>query len=225
MILLQSCAFSHLPRTGGTYVHAMVEDKILGFCDHAFHNSLTLDLRLRGIPVYGFVRDPLTWYESWYSLFINGSEVYPAANQDPTILAIGTDKTVDEVVQALCTPSSALKKAAYKMGMLSYGGRLSKNMLELLRLWQENDLSFYANMCQAYFSTCTEVGRFEDIKAELTRMLSACGQLTAEQERKIALSTPINYAARTASTVLSEETIAIIERAEAPLRKKYGYTA
>lgn len=223
MVLLESCAFTHLPRTGGTFLHAMVEDKILQFNDHEFHSSLTLELRMHGMPLYGFVRDPVTWYESWYSLFLNGSEVYPAANQDPTILSIGTDKTIDEIVYNLCNPTAELKHNAYKMAIVSYGGRLSFNMLELLRRWQDNDLSFYENMCEAYLTDCTEVGRFEALPSDLVRMLRSCGQLTDAEEQRILAARPINFAERTGRTKLSPDTITMIKEVEAPMRLKYGY--
>lgn len=224
MILLKTCAFTHLPRTGGTFVRTMLEPEVVGFSDHGFHKSLALDLKLRGVPVYGFMRDPVTWYESWYSLCVNGSEVFPAATQDPTILAIGTDKTVDEIVTALCKPTKALKKAAFKMAVLSHGGRLSVEMVELIRRWQDNDVSFYENMCTAFFSQGTRVGKFENLPKELINMLDEAGELTPEMAHRIENTSRINHASRDSTCTLDPATVNIIQTADYTLRTKYGYT-
>lgn len=223
MVLLEQCAFAHVPRTGGTFLRTMLEPKMVGYYDHGVHSSLTLDLRMRGVPVFGFVRDPVTWYESWYALCVNGSDVFPAATQDPTILAIGTDKTIDEVVHALCNPTQKLKEEAMKMAIWAYGGRLSYVMLDLLQRWLHSDVSFYENICNAYIHECTHVGKFEAMPETLVQMLKSVGACTDSDEQRILTNSPINHATRKPENAVSAETAAFIRKMDARLCTAYGY--
>jgi len=201
-----------MPRTAGTFLRTVLEDKVIGFSDHGFSINMINELRLKNKPIFGFNRDPVDWYQSWYSLIKNGSEVFPTNSQDPTLMSLGTDKNIDEVIQSLVLPTEELKRKAFQVAILARGGRLEIVMLKILKRWLESDgLSFYQNMQNCYLSNCNEVGKYENLRDDIFKMLSQSNSMDAVLEAKIYNTPVINHAKRES---VSKDTVTLIKKVE-----------
>lgn len=70
MIVSKYFVFIHYPRTGGSFLRRVLADTApdeWGILDIGGHVPLTtMPEEYRGLPVFGFVRNPFDWYVSWY---------------------------------------------------------------------------------------------------------------------------------------------------------------
>jgi len=225
MICLKNSAFVHLPRTGGTFVRTMVEDHVTAFSDHSVDLAMRKEARYSGKVIFGFIRHPSTWYESWLSIAFNGTELVHPAKLDPTLISLGHNKSVDYIIEKLCNPTQLIKDNAYKVALEGQGGRLQNVMLKLLKRWRETDnVTFYENMCDCFLSECDYVGKYENLKEELIFMLDSTKELTDQIEQKIINADRLNYGIRNSNSELLINTIDMINHYESRLIHKY-YTA
>lgn len=222
MFFLDNSAFVHVPRTGGTFVRTMVEDHIIAFSDHSFDEAKKKEARYSGKTIFGFIRHPSTWYESWLSIALNGTELVHPAKLDPTIISLGYDKPVEYIIEQLCNPTQIVKDNAYRMALEGQGGRLQIVMLKILKKWRETDnVTFYENMCNCYLTGCDYVGKYENIKDELIYMISSTNQLSDQINQKIINTDRLNYSPRSKETKFNVKTIDMINYYESRLIDKY----
>lgn len=222
MFHLKNSAFVHLPRSGGTFVRTVVEDQITAFSDHSFDLALIKEAKYTGKKVFGFVRHPISWYESWLSIAQNGTEIVHPAKLDPTLISLGTNTRLEDIIDQLCNPSQKVKDNAFKTALEGQGGRLKIIMLKILNRWRKTEnVSFYENICNCYLDHCDYVGKYENIKQELIFMLSSSNDLTEQTKEKIINSGKINFSERTENTILSDAAREIIIYFDRKIIDKY----
>lgn len=178
MIATERCVFLHLHKSGGTFVNECLLRFVPGARQLGYHLPRSMiPQELRALPMLGLVRNPWSYYVSWYvyqstrrqknALFRilsdNGQLAF-----EPTIrnmLNLGTSgERLDELIAAL------------PPRYMGTGLNLPGFALEPIR---DSGLGFYTFLYRYMYGGAGEsvyVGRMESLRTELAAMLVAVGQ-------------------------------------------------
>lgn len=105
MILTERFAFIHVPKTGGQFVASVLRKcKSLRHCRiprtaHTPISSIPTDM-----PAFAFVREPASWYVSWYDHCMRLPEVDPVFD----VLSRGRTLTPDKTISSAAAPTTAM---------------------------------------------------------------------------------------------------------------------
>jgi hypothetical protein len=186
MLVASDLVFVHGPRTGGSFIRAVLRDHLEldprapRFATHASYDELPVEFRDR--PGLCVVRNPWDWYVSWYHHVINrGPRLASLDPGDPkwanwqTVFR-GGRSSFKEAVTALCE------------------GRLEHPFAETIR---RRDADLYTEYVRTLAGRAIkrgrlEAGRFEELIPFLVDFLRRRGELTESIRAVIEQSPPTN---------------------------------
>jgi hypothetical protein len=188
MVVASKLVFVHVPRTGGSFISAVLRDhlgldaKAPRFPTHASYEELPVEFRDR--PGFCVVRNPWDWYVSWYH---HGMKRGPRlARLDPA------------------HPKGALWQTAFSGGRCTFKetvtraceGRLEHAFAKSAR---RRDTDLYSEhvrilVARAIKRGQLEVGRFEDLVPFFLGFLDRRGLLTESLRNAVEQSPPTNAA-------------------------------
>jgi hypothetical protein len=178
MIVTPRFVFLHLHKSGGTFVNAGLMRHVPGAQQIGYHLPRSaLPPQFAALPVLGLVRNPWSYYVSWYSFqrsrprpnalfqIVSDGGRLDFAGTLRNLLSLGQDDAMlERVIAALPTAYS------------NQGLNLPGFALEPIR---GSGLGFYSYLYRYMYGPDVEavrLGRMEQLRAELPRMLEAAGQ-------------------------------------------------
>lgn len=186
MLLLPNLCIKHIPKCGGTWVRHCLQDSNITF----IHRENSLDPTT--LPVYGFIRNPWSWYVSWYNFCHYGSNIMTGEVFDLFKIAENGRITFDTFIRNLCTTNMT-----YRYKLIKASNYFGKNSMEVVHLqlvsrWLNTDKSFLEFLYDEYLSNAVFVGRLESIKPDLINILNNNNLITKSLEEKIYSMPTIN---------------------------------
>lgn len=178
MIVTPRFVFLHLHKSGGTFVNAGLMRHIPGAQQIGYHlPKSSLPPQLAPLPVLGLVRNPWSYYVSWYSFqrsrprpnalfqIVSDGGRLEFAGTLTNLLSLGQDESLlDRVIAAL--------PPAYS----NQGLNLPGFALAPIR---GSGLGFYSYLYQYMYGPDVDevrLGRMEQLRVELPRLLEAVSQ-------------------------------------------------
>lgn len=195
--------YLHIPKTAGMWTRNVLE-------------PITLDYEEHGIPpvgfthpnVYAFVRNPWSWYHSMYTFLSRGSEVFDKTQLKfvPVLDLLEQPKSFTQFLSSLCTPNKLFKQRILQYYRLLFRDELQqKNNLvnldkqleedpegRILIEWLDRDTSYYEQVASNYLRFATFVGKYENLREDLTTMLEMSGDMTPAIRERIVNAEPFN---------------------------------
>jgi len=194
MIVTDQFVFIHLHKSGGTFVLSFLQQfestaKMIGY--HLPYRELPEEFRR--LPVLGSVRNPWSYYVSWYS--------FQAAmeNPNPLFRIVSDDRKLD--FNATVTNLVNLSESPERLDALQQtlpdhfrprGINLTRACIEPLR---GDDIGFYSFMFERMYTGAKEprIVGMETLREDLLDALPACGrELSGEELQFIEQQPPTN---------------------------------
>lgn len=192
MIVTPRCVFLHLHKSGGTFVNAGLMRHVPGAQQIGYHlPRSSLPLQFASLPMLGLVRNPWSYYVSWYSfqrsrprpnalfqIMSDGGRLdFNATARN--LLSLGRDAALlDRVIASLPTAYS------------NQGLNLPGFALEPIR---DSGMGFYSFLYRHLYGPdldAVRVGRMEQLRVELPRMLEEVGQAIGASLREYIEAAP-----------------------------------
>ncbi len=227
MIVTDRFVFLHLHKSGGTFVNECLLRFLPDARQIGYHlpRSMT-PAKAASLPVLGFVRNPWSYYVSWYS--------FQSARPNPNFLfrMLSDDGVLDfdaTVRNMLNLGSGSLR---LDMVMQSLPQKYSNQGLNLpafaLEPIRNTRLGFYTYLYRYLYSggaKPTIVGRLEDLRDDLVPMLESVGQFVGDEMRSyIEKESPSNTSEHSAYTeYYSEELRDLVAKRDAEVITRHGY--
>lgn len=194
MIATPRFVFLHLHKSGGTFVNECLLRYVPGARQLGYHlpHSL-LPPDLAGLPVLGFVRNPWSYYVSWYAFQSERPQpnaLFRVLSEDGSAGFSGTIANMLDLGKddALLEAVSAALPANYTNRGLNLPGFA-------LAPIRGSRLGFYAYLFQYIFAGAPrlEVGRMESLRTDLLGLLERVGEpVNEELHRHVATAAPVN---------------------------------
>lgn len=194
MIVTDQFVFIHLHKSGGTFVLSFLQQfessaQMIGY--HLPYSELPKEYHR--LPVLGSVRNPWSYYVSWYS--------FQAAmeNPNPLFRIVSDDRQLD--FNATITNLVNLSESAARLDALQQtlpdhfrprGLNLTRACIEPLR---NEDIGFYSFMYERMYTGAKEprIVAMESLREDLLDALPACGrELSREEQQFIEQQPPTN---------------------------------
>ena len=209
-----------MPKTGGTWVGSMLGDKAINRGHKLLNGS-------EDVTAFGFIREPISWYLSWYNFVKNGSGVYRTPGSTPMAsFIVDSIATPDKVIMEMCNPSARFKMRVMRR-IRSLESDLSSSaagssQYPILCRWLNGDKSYYSNLCECFLEHCDDVGKYENLKEDFKRMLLSVDMLTDDMIKKVDSSPVINGSIYTVTADnLSDEVLSAIKETSADIYRRY----
>jgi len=227
MITTDRFVFLHLHKSGGTFVNECLLRFIPGARQVGYHLPRQLiPPEQKSLPVLGLVRNPWSYYVSWFS--------FQAARSQPNALyrvlsdggRLDFRGTVSNMLQ-LGSSAAYLDRLLHDLPA-AYGHRgLNLPGFALARI-RGTGLGFYSFLYRHIFGEDDSrlvIGRMESLRHELPQMLAAVGQEVSVPMRDfIENAAPRNVAPHAPyADLYDEELRAMVAESDAPLIAKHGY--
>jgi len=180
--------YLHIPKTAGMWVKSVLE-------------PITEYSSLHNIPpaqpdrshVYTFVRNPWSWYVSFYQFHTKGSETFNLSFS-PIGNAIVRGNSFEEFIYSATNPTIKDKRKILnyvKLDVLAH--KIEAAWLnDVFTSWLDSDDGLYQHFCNVYCRYATRIGTFENIRNDLLDMVTESGELTPELQDRIINSPPVN---------------------------------
>lgn len=227
MIVADRFVLLHLHKSGGSFANALVlrhceGARVVGY--HLPHAMIPADSR--HLPVLGFVRNPWSYYVSWYAFQQQRPQpnlLYRVLSANGTLGFAGTLANMLELgvrEDLLAVLEAQLPRAYGNQGLNLPGNRLAAI--------RGTGKGFYSFLHDYMFGAGREgprVRRMENLRAELPAMLASTGealspQFLAEVQSAPALNTSRHEAFNSYYDARSRELVA---RRDSSLIERYGY--
>jgi hypothetical protein len=225
MIAAGRFVFLHLHKSGGTFVNECLLRFVPGARQIGYHLPRALiPPEFAALPVLGLVRNPWSYYVSWFSFQSARSEpnaLYRQLSEEGrrdfggtlrNLLALGTSSgRLDRLIDAL-------PRAYGRQGINLPGFALAPI--------RGSGLGFYSYLYQYMFGDHPRaVGRMESLREELPRMLEAVGQSVSPEMRAfIDTAQPRNAAPHPPYTEFYDDGLrAMVAERDAPVIARHGY--
>lgn len=227
MITTERFVFLHLHKSGGTFVN----ECLLRFLPDARHVGYHLPRTMippdaAHLPVLGFVRNPWSYYVSWYT--------FQSERPHPNFLfrILSDDGRLDfqHTVRNMLNLSAG--SIRLDMVMRSLPKRYSNQGLNLpdfaLAPIRNTRLGFYTYLYRYLYTGGAKpvtVGRLEELRDELIPMLDSVGQSVSEEMRIfVEKESPRNTSDHTAYTEYYDDSLRdLVAERDAEVIKRHGY--
>ena len=227
MIATSSFVFLHLHKSGGTFVNECLLRFVPGARQVGYHLPRHLTPpESAALPVFGLVRNPWSYYVSWYS--------FQAARDEPNALyrvlseerRLGFKGTVRNLLD-LGTSPARLARVVDALPA-AYGNRGINLPGFALAPIRGSGLGFYSYLYRYMFGEddlSVTVGRMESLRQDLPRMLESAGQpVTADMRDFIETAPPRNAASHPRYTELYDDELRkLVAERDAPLMTRHGF--
>jgi len=145
--------------------------------------------------VFTFVRNPWDWHKSVYMHDFFGSELI-VNNQNTLRLVRPAIKSFPEFVSSLAVYSEEFIEKLIRINrirtlMKSYN--LDSYEIEFLNSWKKSKIGAYQHFCDNFTKYADYVGRYENLKEDLTTMLEISGDMNKDIEKNIDDIPKLNY--------------------------------
>jgi hypothetical protein len=227
MIATSRFVFLHLHKSGGTFVNECLKRFIPDARHVGYHLPRTMiPAEYAGLPVLGFVRNPWSYYVSWYSFQSerpNPNFLFRILSDDGRLdfdktlrnmLGLGAGSIrLDMVIRAL--------PATYS----NQGLNLPGFALAPIR---DTRLGFYTYLYRYLYTGAGKpviVGRLEELRDEFLPMLASVGQpVSDEMRRYVEEESPSNTSTHTAYTEYYDDALRdLVAEREAEVIARHGY--
>jgi hypothetical protein len=227
MIATSRFVFLHLHKSGGTFVNECLKRFIPDARHVGYHLPRTMiPAEYAGLPVLGFVRNPWSYYVSWYSFQSerpNPNFLFRILSDDGRLdfdktlrnmLGLGAGSIrLDMVIRAL--------PATYS----NQGLNLPGFALAPIR---DTRLGFYTYLYRYLYTGAGKpviVGRLEELRDEFLPMLASVGQpVSDEMRRYVEEESPSNTSTHTAYTEYYDDALRdLVAERDAEVIARHGY--
>ena len=227
MIATSSFVFLHLHKSGGTFVNECLLRFVPGARRLGYHLPRHLiPPESAALPVLGLVRNPWSYYASWYS--------FQAARDNPNALfrvlseerRLDFKGTVSNLLDLGRSPAQLARVVdALPAAYVNRGINLPGFALAPIR---DSGLGFYSYLYRYMFGdddASLTVGRMESLRQDLPRMLEAVGQPVTEEIRDfIDNAPPRNIANHPRYMELYDDELReLVAERDSPLIARHGF--
>jgi hypothetical protein len=184
MIVCDKFVFVHLHKSGGTFVLLFLQEfeksaQMIGY--HLPYAELAAEYQ--SLPVLGSVRNPWSYYVSWYTFqaaMQNPNPLFRVVSDDGRLDFDGTITnlvTLSESPERIDALAAVLPESFRPRGM-----NLTRNCIAALR---DQEMGFYAFLYRRMFAGCSSphVAKMETLRDDLIRLLPLCGRELSAQEQ------------------------------------------
>jgi len=227
MIVCDRFVFLHLHKSGGTFVSAMMMKCISSARRVGYHLPYTeLPEAFRHLPVLGTVRNPWSYYVSWYHF--QASQAKP----NPLFRICSEDLTLDfsGTIRNLLTLESDNDRidrlaAVFPDHFVNYGLNLTKNCIEKIRGSGRGFYSFLHDRLYAG-APAPRIMPMESLRASLHTVPLGLSPRETMLTRQFILSVPdLNVSDhKPHQDYYSPELKALVATSDAALIDRYGYS-
>jgi hypothetical protein len=181
MITCDNATFVHVPKCGGTYLRTILADR------YSLHEECALPSIYNKNQLIGFVRNPYSWYVSWYNFKNTGSDIYRSndiykmCNRGP----VSFEKYIDN----LANPTREFKERYYSV-LRTFD--VIASLYQVARTWIDSDKPFYEHMYDCYLLNNVKVYKNETMTQELPMILDSVGMLDDEIQQRLNVTPRIN---------------------------------
>ena len=207
--------FVHIPKCGGTWVRKQLIDYPILMGGHAIPSNDHY------LPKFGFIRNPWTWYVSWYNFSQYGSENFPTYKDISPLIALKESCTFGAFILQKCAPTIGYKNQLLK----EYLKNLNNDGMEFILLqttqhWIKSNKSYLEHLYDLYLFNCIMIGRLENIKADLEEMSTLIGlPIKINNTANINIGKKVDY-----RTYYTDETAQLVFDTHQRIITKHGYT-
>ena len=180
MITCQNATFIHVPKCGGTYLRTILDGK------YSLHEECALPSIYNAGPMIGFVRNPYTWYVSWYNFKNTGSDIYKS--NDIYKMCNRGPMDFETYLDNLVNPTIEFKKRYYSV-LQTFD--VIASLYQVAATWIKSDKPFYEHLYDSYL-VGHEIHKNETMTQDLPSILSKIGMYTPDVENKIKTTDFIN---------------------------------
>lgn len=185
MIVTNQFVFIHLHKSGGTFVLSFLQQfessaKMIGY--HLPYSELPAEYHR--LPVLGSVRNPWSYYVSWYSFQAS------MENPNPLFRIVSDDRQLDfnaTVANLVNLSESPARLDALQQALPDHfrprGINLTRACIEPLR---DDDIGFYSFMYERIYAGAKEprIVGMEGLREDLLDAMPACGRELSREERQ-----------------------------------------
>tara|TARA_R110002072_G_scaffold46591_13_gene129337 strand:+ start:70341 stop:70955 length:615 start_codon:yes stop_codon:yes gene_type:complete len=197
MFLTKHFVFVHIPKTGGNFVHRILQDhapadwELKIFDVHATYAEIPESHR--HLPRLAFARNPFSWHVSWFH--------FQQQERDAFYMAISDNGTLGF--------KDAMRRAYTGNGVLANSsGALTQTLFEMLGEGLEG----------------AKVGKIESMREELLRMFGECTEVPTKMVEAIQQVPPQNTSTHAHySTYYDPELRDLVRQKDAPVFDYFGY--
>jgi hypothetical protein len=229
MIVAPRFVFLHLHKSGGTFVNDCLLRFVPGARAAGYHLPHTMiPAELRDRPVLGFVRNPWSYYVSWFA--------FQSAMRQPNALyqvlsengRLGFAGTISNMV-SLSQDTERLARVVAALPTQYTGRGLNVPGFVLARIADTSQpTGFYSFLFDYMFDAQgdrREIGRMESLRDQLPQMLEAVGEpVTAGLRAHLATALPTNVSVHgDYRHYYADGTRELVARADALVIERYGY--
>ncbi len=227
MIAASRFVFLHLHKSGGTFVNECIRRFVPGSRRVGYHLPRhEIPLELAALPVLGIVRNPWSYYVSWFS--------FQAARRQPNMLyrILSEDGRRDfgDTLRNLLALGSGADNLDVLIEALprAYGQRGINLPGFALAPIRGSGLGFYSYLYRYMFGNENQmirIGRMEMLREELPQMLEATGQPVSREMREFIETAPPHNVARHAryTEYYDSELRSMVARRDAPIIARHCY--
>jgi hypothetical protein len=228
MIATDHFVYVHLHKSGGTFVNEGLMRFAAGARQVGYHLPCRfIPAPLRGLPVLGFVRNPWSYYVSWFSFqsaMKRGNAVYRCLSEDGTLDFKATLRNMLDLGRGGAKLDTLLGMLPEAYGLT--GINLPRPALAPIR---DSGVGFYTYLYQYMFSGCGGklfLGKTERLREDFLDFVAQYRIPASEElKRYLADSQPRNPSSHGPYTdYYDAESRDLVAERDAPLISSFGYT-
>ena len=188
MIYTNNAVYLHFPKTGGIWVK-----NVLGSASTGGNGHAALYKKPKQPHVFMCIRNPFSWYVSYYKFLFNWSTI---DNKPGCSLKIFNEvPTFKDYISMMTSPTVAFKRKLYFLHKSDSIINPTLSLPEESKIyqdWVESDNSLYQSFYNTYSKYATYVGKFENLSTDFLDFLKISGDLTTEIHNRINILPAIN---------------------------------
>ena len=225
MIATERFVFLHLHKSGGSFVNAFLLRHVPGARQLGYHLPRHLiPAELAHLPVLGLVRNPWSYYVSWYA--------FQSARQQPnTLYRILSDEGRLDFAATIRNMLNLGSEDAHLDRLIeSLPAQYSNQGLNLpgfaLNAIRGTGVGFYTFLYRyLYGDGPTRIAHMEALRAELLDLLTQIGQPLSDAMREhILLAAPVNTSQHGSSSEYYDAPLRkLVEQRDAEVIERHGY--
>lgn len=180
MITCKNVTFIHVPKCGGTYVRTILDSY------YSSHSECALPEKSSVLPSIGFIRNPYSWYVSWYNFKNSGSDIYKGS--EIYKMCNKGDITFEAYLENLIHPTMEFKQR-YLSVIQTFD--LLPALYQVAAGWLKSDKPYYEYLYDRYLLN-SQVYKSETMTQSLPKILDDLGMLTDDVKEKLVTTPRIN---------------------------------